>query len=233
VTGPERRQLLVPDVYSWPVATPMLWESLLERKRSGDLDPQWSASFKDRFSERYMLSPEELAALVASDICGYLADGLLHKVDSATMAHGLEARVPYLDHHLFEAVGGAAILGNIGTSSFSPVIELFGSRSSKERLRKIAGGLLPQESVVRKKQGFRVPLDEWVAHFARGEIGRTLTDRKRLQKQGWWNTDALIRIVDEYRSRSERSEVPPRQLTRSMWLFFAYQLWLETIPKGN
>lgn len=231
VTESERGELLSPDVRSWPVAVPLLWESVLERKRSGDLDPQWMRSTAEGIAERYLLSSEELASLIAGDICGYLADGLLHKVDAATMAHGLEARVPYLDHELFEAVGGVAMAAGLdGGSPITSTLRAVSSRSSKAALRRVAENLLPEETVSRKKQGFGVPLADWIALFAAGEVGRALTDRERLAEQGWWNTEAVARLVGRYREHIGARARPPRHVSRAVWLLFAYQLWLECIP---
>ncbi len=225
-----RARLLSPDILQWPVVPPLLWESVLERSRRGDLDPQWVRSVGEGLAERFLLSPEELAALAALDICGYLADGLLHKVDSTTMAHGLEARVPYLDHIFFEQVGGVALLAGPPASPASVAGRLLSTRTSKPILRSIARQLLPPEVAARQKQGFSVPLAEWVVGFASSEEGRYLLDPKRLERQECWNVEGVAALVDGLVSRFGTGKLPSGNLSRTVWLVLAYQLWLETVP---
>ncbi|MER3453625.1 MAG: asparagine synthase (glutamine-hydrolyzing) [Acidimicrobiia bacterium] len=232
-TSVERRRLLSPELASWPVATPQMWPSLMERRRRGDLDPQWVRATGEDFQERYLLSWEELAALMAADVCGYLADGLLHKVDSATMAHGLEARVPYLDHCLFQTAAGA-VAARRGMSALAVLRNIVYARSSKPALRAIATQILPRNTVARKKQGFGVPLSTWLAHFARSELGRYLADPKRLDDQGYWNTPEVLKLVQRFqrlpKTSSERSS--SHHIAKTAWVILAYQLWIESISES-
>jgi asparagine synthase (glutamine-hydrolysing) len=78
-----------------------------------------------------------------------LADRLLLKGDSATMAFGLEGRAPLLDHRL------AAVAGRLPTA-----LKVTPSRT-KVALREIAGRYLPQEIISRRKKGFSMPVDRW------------------------------------------------------------------------
>ena len=88
---------------------------------------------------------------VGTDARLWLPDDLLTKVDRATMAHSLEARVPYLDHRFFEFC-----------ARLDPALKQHG-RTGKYLLKKLALKLLPREIVERPKQGFFPPLAEWFA----------------------------------------------------------------------
>ena len=92
---------------------------------------------------------DPLHAAAAMDMQTYLADDLMPKVDLAAMHFGLECRAPFLDHHLLELT--ARIPGSL---------KLRG-REGKYILKNALRGLLPAETLQRRKSGFRIPLDHW------------------------------------------------------------------------
>ena len=75
----------------------------------------------------------------------------LLRADKSTMAHGLEARVPFLDHRLVEF-----------TMSIPPEIKIPDKKSTKIILKKAVESILPNEIIYRKKQGFAAPVNEWM-----------------------------------------------------------------------
>jgi asparagine synthase (glutamine-hydrolysing) len=96
------------------------------------------------------------------DLETYLAEDLLPKVDLGSMAHGLEARSPFLDHTLLEC-----------TSSMPSRYKVRG-RATKWFMREVLlPGLLPSETLMRRKTGFRLPLDAWF----RGPLKPFIEDR--------------------------------------------------------
>ncbi len=98
---------------------------------------------------RWSPHPDALAALRQADLSGYLPFDLLTKVDTASMAVALEARCPFLDRDLANAVLAA------------PVDQLIPDGERKGLLRKIARAHLPREIVDRPKAGFAIPIGEW------------------------------------------------------------------------
>jgi asparagine synthase (glutamine-hydrolysing) len=80
----------------------------------------------------------------------YLPGDLLAKMDRATMAHGLEARSPFLDIALAASV------------SVLPDDCLFGPAGGKAILREAYADVLPQRTLTRRKMGFGVPLSDWL-----------------------------------------------------------------------
>lgn len=92
--------------------------------------------------------------LLAVDMETYLPGDLLVKIDIATMAHSVEARSPFLDHHLLEFAAG-----------LPPGMKLRG-RSGKHILKTAMRGIVPDEILDRPKMGFGVPLEHWF----RGEL---------------------------------------------------------------
>jgi asparagine synthase (glutamine-hydrolysing) len=110
-------------------------------------DEQWLESMIRE--QQLRLGEDGAETAIAVDIESYLPDDLLFKLDTATMAHSLEARCPFLDHELMEM---AARL---------PFAWKLGSRGTKLFLKQSLGDLLPREVRDRSKMGFGLPLAEW------------------------------------------------------------------------
>jgi asparagine synthase (glutamine-hydrolysing) len=87
-----------------------------------------------------------------------LAEGILTKVDRASMAHGLEVRVPLLDHVLVEFAASIPSRPKIGSGR--------GKRLFKESLR----GVVPRDTIQRRKRGFTPPLSSWLSRAQLGPI---------------------------------------------------------------
>ena len=105
-----------------------------------------------RPSDLEMGKLDPLNAALQLDQGTVLADRLLLKGDCSTMAFGLEARAPLLDHHL------AKVAGEL------PYHLKVTSTRTKVALREIAGRHLPAEIINRRKKGFSMPLDQWFRH---------------------------------------------------------------------
>jgi asparagine synthase (glutamine-hydrolysing) len=95
------------------------------------------------------------------DMKSYLPGDILTKVDRMSMAHSIEARVPLLDHELVEFV--AAV----------PSRHKLRRGATKYLLKRAIQGLVPPEIVLRKKQGFGIPVEHWF----RGELRNVLQER--------------------------------------------------------
>ena len=92
---------------------------------------------------------DPLARLQYIDLKMYLCDDILQKVDRASMAHGLEVRVPLLDHRLVDRVARM------------PSTHKLQGQDAKRVLKRSASTLLPPSVLQRKKMGFVVPIPEW------------------------------------------------------------------------
>jgi len=104
---------------------------------------------------------DSTAQLQYTDFKTYLADGILTKVDRASMAHGLEVRVPLLDHPLVE------FMAHLPSST--KVAWGRGKRLLRQSLR----GLVPERILSRRKRGFTPPLGRWLE----GSAGALLESR--------------------------------------------------------
>ena len=150
---------------------------------------------------------ELLTRLQDVDARTYLVDDLLVKTDRASMAHSLEARVPYLD----PLVTGLA---------FALPTRLKVRRMRKKvLLRKAAEPLLPRRIVEGRKRGFSIPAAAWL----RGELepfAREVLSADTLRRQGYFRPEAVTKLVDRHVRREE-------DLSRQLWGLLAFTLWHE------
>jgi len=105
-------------------------------------------------------------------LLGTLVDGTLAKIDRASMAHGLEVRVPILDHRIVEY-----------TWRLSPALKCSNQAGSKPLLRSLLYRHLPSKLVDRPKKGFSSPLPIWLRGPMR-EWAEELLDERHLKKEG-------------------------------------------------
>lgn len=125
------------------------------------------------------------------DFKTYLPGDILTKVDRASMAHGLEVRVPLLDHGFVE-----------WASTLPPELKLSG-REGKYIFKKAMERFLPQDVLYRPKMGFAVPLSSWFRGPLRQRVRDTLLGAP-LQAVGMFDGRYVARIVDEH-ERGERN----------------------------
>ena len=146
------------------------------------------------------------AALLA-DTMTYLPNDLLVKVDIASMAVSLEARSPFLDHHVIEFA-----------ASLPESLKLRGL-TTKYLLKRALKILLPEENLTRSKMGFGVP----VGHWFRGEMQPFLREHllsERAARRGYLRPDAVRRMVEEH-VRGERERA------HQLWTLLMLELWFK------
>ena len=122
--------------------------------------PRRTARIADRAEAFYdeCDSPAYLDHLLDIDARLWLPDDLLAKVDRATMAFSLEARVPYLDHELLRLVRAARSRAEGAR------------RHAQAAAEALAERYLPHDIVHRPKQGFMMPLERWLANELKPDI---------------------------------------------------------------
>jgi asparagine synthase (glutamine-hydrolysing) len=150
--------------------------------------------------------------LARSEIETYLPDDLLVKADIATMAVGLEARSPFLDHELAD---WAASL-----PQSKRVFLRGGSLEMKALLKKAAEPDLDAELLYRRKQGFSVPVARWMRREIRDFMIDTLTSR-RFHERGLVHPRFIQFMMERHFSNFEDHG------TR-LWALLCLELWFQT-----
>jgi len=113
----------------------------------GGPDPSLDPSLDPRLEGAMLQAAERM---MVADTLGYLPDDVLVKVDRASMAHSLEARVPLLDHRVVEAAWRLPLALRIRNGR------------TKWILREVVGRRVPSALVERPKQGFAQPIGAWL-----------------------------------------------------------------------
>jgi asparagine synthase (glutamine-hydrolysing) len=146
-------------------------------------------------------NPEPLNWMTFVDLKLRLPELLLMRVDKMTMATAVEARVPFLDHKLVEYVM------SLPQSVKTPNSE------TKHILKRAVSGIIPDEIINRPKQGFAVPITEWLQRELGDLIRMKLTDFN--QKHRYFDKGELQRLL-----QTKNSHLP--------WYLFNFALWHET-----
>lgn len=122
---------------------------------------------------------------MALDVMTYLPDDLLVKVDIATMAHSLEGRSPFLDHHLMEFAARIPASWKLRGST------------TKYILKKALARLLPHHILHRRKMGFGVPIKKWFRGELAPMLRETLLDPRALAR-GYFESKPLEALIAEH-----------------------------------
>ena len=164
-------------------------------------------SWRERFSETE--GAPLLARLQDVDLGLYLADDLLVKTDRMSMAHSLEARVPYLDPVVSELA-----------LALPTALKVRGL-SKKRLLRQALTPLVPREILRARKRGFSIPAAAWL----RGELAplaREILAPARTRSQGFFNEDVVSRLLGEHLARRHDN-------SRQIWGLMSFSLWAEQV----
>jgi asparagine synthase (glutamine-hydrolysing) len=144
---------------------------------------------------------------MATDIKTYLVDDILAKVDRASMAYSLEARVPLLDHRIVEF---AARL---------PMEHKARGRGTKLLLRKILYRHVSRELIDRPKMGFGIPVNRWLRNELRPLLDEYL-GRDLVRKEGFLRPEGVERVVREHLSGR-------RDHQYRLWALLVFAMWVE------
>ncbi len=148
-----------------------------------------------------------LEQLLYVDINSYLPEDLLVKMDIATMANSLEARVPFLDHKFMELVAG-----------IPSHLKIKGSMT-KFILKKAFSDLLPETILKRKKMGFGVPVSRWFKKELKEYVYEILMDSRTLNR-GYFRREGIERLLDEHiASRYDHSA--------KIWALLILEIWFR------
>ncbi|MEZ5346271.1 MAG: asparagine synthase (glutamine-hydrolyzing) [Pyrinomonadaceae bacterium] len=143
----------------------------------------------------------------------YLPGDILTKVDRMSMAASLEARVPLLDQELIDFV----------TTKIPAGLKLKRTET-KYIFKKALDGIVPDEILYREKQGFGVPINEWINDQLRERIRGTLLENKSLER-GYFDPKYIIRLLNEH-SAGRRDHSHP------LWVLWMLELWHRRFVDG-
>ncbi len=184
-------------------------KSLLSDQSVEKISHEVYQSHKQRYLE--LLDKRGLNGFLSADQALVLPWDMLVKADRMSMAHGLEVRVPFLDHELVELA-----------NSMPEDYKVMGNQR-KRILYDAYRDDLPPELYQRPKKGFEVPLLSWLKNSGiRYELAK-LTDEKFLADQGIFDPKKVKKIT-----RSLKSSSPSDNHARA-WAILVFQWWWRRV----
>ena len=155
---------------------------------------------------------ELLDRMLYTDFMTRLPEHSLVLTDRMSMAHGLEARSPFLDHELVEFL--AKVPANIKIQNNQP----------KYLMRKLAANYLPNPILQREKQGFMLPIAYWFRTDLFPMVSQML-EQSYFVQEGWFNRDYIHRLLDEHRNNRFDHHV-------RLWMLLTLELWHQLYIEG-
>ena len=153
-----------------------------------------------------------LDRMLYTDFVTRLPEHSLMLTDRMTMAHGLEARSPFLDHELVEFL--ARVPANIKVQNSQP----------KHLMRKLAKQYLPPQISQREKQGFSLPIAYWFRTDLYPLISKVLIN-SHFVKEGWFKKETIQNLLNEHRSNRKDHHV-------RLWMLLNLELWHQLYIDG-
>jgi asparagine synthase (glutamine-hydrolysing) len=199
-------------------ALPKAWQHMRwmvfqsEQQRARLYKPEFAAAVTGqtgRIVEQMLdtRDPDRLAAQSSCDIRFYLAEDIFPKVDMMSMATSLEARVPYLDNDLLDLA--LAIPAHMKVRN--------GKR--KYILKKAFAGRLPDAILSRGKEGFSMPMKNWLNQEWNGLMHELLCE-DNLRGDGFFEPRAVAQLMTEHESRRQNH-------SHLLWGLMVFQLWKQ------
>ncbi len=150
-----------------------------------------------------------LHRLMRLDLLMAIAQNDLRKVDGAARAAGVDVRFPYLD---------AALIAHVNRLPERQKVRGFDKRFLFKRAMR---GILPEQILRKKKQGFGLPIAVWLRTDAAfgSAVRETLFD-PRTAARGWWNRSFVERMFEEHQQGAWDHSY-------HLWLLYVLELWLR------
>jgi len=196
--------------------------SILENARFAPLEglrrlslPEWvTPARRGLLAQCREVGPTALEVVLNHDRNSYMP-GLLHRLDRTTMANGVEARVPFLDHRLLE--------WSMGVSAEHKMVV---GRENKVVVKKVAAEIFPHDMIYRRKVGFGVPTGTWLRQP--GGLGRflDLLQDNTFKDRGLVDAAAAQTLVAEHLDgRADHGHL--------LWSLINLELWCRRLVDGG
>jgi asparagine synthase (glutamine-hydrolysing) len=142
-----------------------------------------------------------------------LPDFILRDLDRTTMAHSLEARVPFLDHELVEMC-----------ARIPPSMKMRGL-TEKFVLRQAFRSTLPEEIALRRKRGLKAPYEQWLREKL-PPFAEEMLDERCLRQKGYFSAAAVKHLMHAHRSGRDG-------FGKHLMAVLVVQLWDEIFLRGT
>jgi asparagine synthase (glutamine-hydrolysing) len=161
---------------------------------------------------RHAPSAHQVDTMLNVDVHTYLPDDLLVKMDIATMAHSVEARSPFLDHHLMQLAASI------------PAREKLRGTSGKRILKAALRGILPDQILDRPKMGFGVPLPRWFREDLRTLPSDVLLDPSS-SSQRYVTREATMKMIRQHQAGEADHSL-------RLWVLLQLEYWHREVVQA-
>lgn len=200
------------------------YQSMMGPRQPGRLEKFFSADLKSQLIEAESLVPpftppsdfykwHSFTQLQYYELTVRLPNYITHHLDHTTMAHSLEARVPFLDHEFIEFCAG-----------IPPALKMK-RLQEKYVLRRAVRKLLPEQIVWRKKRGLSAPYDQWLREKL-PDFAVEMLSETNLSKKGYFHPPAVHDLLKKHRAGE-------RDCGAHLLGILAIQLWDELFMNGQ
>ena len=152
-----------------------------------------------------------LRNILSNDVSDYLPNDLLVKTDRASMYYGLEARMPFLDHEIYEF------------SKMLPDKYKVNSNMQKVILKNLLKRHLPKRLYERPKHGFLAPLSEII--YKEIKLIKNILDNDKIKKQGYLDHDMVKKELNSFVNGDTFNQY-------NLWDIVIFQQWLDNNEKN-
>jgi asparagine synthase (glutamine-hydrolysing) len=198
-----------------PAQAHLWWRIVLtEAQKSMLYTPDLLKQFDSEPSERHFLATfmratanDDLSRLQYIDSSVFLPDDLMIKNDRMSMAHSLEARVPFTDPELTEFM-----------ARVSPRLKLRWLRK-KHIMRQAMRGILPPKILNKKKIGLEMPYSRWFKHELK-DVLTTWLNPQRIRDRGLFRPEYVQGLIDDHTAGRKDNG-------RALWGLVNYMMWLD------
>jgi asparagine synthase (glutamine-hydrolysing) len=195
-----------------PVRNHLEWSQTIARSLAGalfdeEIVEEFTRDADASFAPYFSKDGDALSARLRADLSEWLPHNLLHKVDRASMASSLEARVPYLALPVVNFV-----------AALPDEVKIRGGET-KRLLRRALGGIVPTAILERPKRGFDLPLAAWLRGPLR-ELAVSRLDERALARWPGLNAKEVAALLSRHLSGAEDFGLP-------LFNFLSISLFLE------
>ncbi|MBB3107746.1 asparagine synthase (glutamine-hydrolyzing) [Psychrobacter luti] len=160
------------------------------------------------FSKDIPATTSNLEKMMISDFKGYLPDDLMVKIDRSTMSASLEGREPLLDHKIIEFAASLPV----------------SYKENKDILKIILGRYIPEELFLRKKQGFGIPLNDWLREDLKYLIDQYLGE-ELIKKYSIFDYGYISKLLEAFYAKKNDDN--------KVWVLLIFQMWFSENIDSN
>lgn len=158
---------------------------------------------------------DPIQQLISAEMRLRLHADYLRKVDVASMAHGLEVRVPFLDNEMLDLATELPVDFKISPNGETKIIS-----------RRLVRSLLPAEIAGKRKQGFDLPLDRWMGTGTRNFLRELLLD-PTARISSLIKSSTVERILNAFQNEKLAGNLTRDQRSQRVFMLASLEMWLR------